>query len=170
MGGWPKGARCDVHVDAEFLRFWIGDARQPVPTPTGSIPLAAKIDCGTGDQNIGGRRQVQRRAHSRAVDRGDRRQRAVRDRKEAVIDSVQTILGRLACTSGLASAASTDARRAAEISLVTALRRSGSVTVIGATWSSTLRGLPEPTRNSEPPSKHWRLHQNTIRTRAIQFT
>ena len=96
MGGWPKGARCDVHVDAEFLRFWIGDARQPVPTPTGSIPLAAKIDCGTGNQNIGGRRQVQRRAHSRAVDRGDRRQRAVRDRKDAVIDSVQTILGCLA--------------------------------------------------------------------------
>ena len=95
MGGWPKGARCDVHVDADFLRFWIGDARQPVPTPTGSIPLAAKIDCGTGDPNIDSRRQVQPRAHSRAVDRGDRRQRAVRDRKEAVIDSVPTILGRL---------------------------------------------------------------------------
>jgi hypothetical protein len=88
----------------------------------------------TGDPNIGGQRQVQPRAHSRAVDRLDRRQRAVRDRKEAVIDSVQTILGRLAqrgavgardalpapvtmsaCTSGLASAASTHARRAAEI-------------------------------------------------------
>jgi hypothetical protein len=67
MSGWAKGTRCDVHVDADFLRFWIGDARQPVPTPTGSIPLAAKIDCGSGDPNIGGRRQVQPRAHSRAV-------------------------------------------------------------------------------------------------------
>jgi len=88
MSGWAIGARCDVHVhvhvhvDADFMRFWI-DARQPVPTPTGSIPLAAKIDCGTGDPNIGGRRQGQPRAHSSAVDRGDRRQRAVRDRKEA---------------------------------------------------------------------------------------
>src|ERR1700761_3502330 len=43
-----------------------------------------------------------------------------------------------ACTSGSASACSMADRNCAEISLVTALRRSGSLTVTSATWSSTL--------------------------------
>jgi hypothetical protein len=42
-----------------------------------------------------------------------------------------------ACTSVFASAASTAARSPAEISAVTALRRSGSLMVMTATWSST---------------------------------
>jgi hypothetical protein len=43
-----------------------------------------------------------------------------------------------ACTPGSASASSTAARSSADISLVTALRRSGSLTVMSATWLSTL--------------------------------
>src|SRR6478735_7051158 len=53
-----------------------------------------------------------------------------------------------ACTSGPASAASTAARKAADISAVTALRRSGSLTVMRATRSFTWTSTGSDTRLS----------------------
>ena len=51
---------------------------------------------GPGDAHVGGQRQVQPGADGRAVDRGDRRQRAVGDGEEAVVDHAQAVLGGLA--------------------------------------------------------------------------
>ena len=51
---------------------------------------------GTGDPHIGGQREVQPGADGGAVDGRDRRQRAVGDGEEAVVDRPQPVLGRLA--------------------------------------------------------------------------
>ncbi len=117
--------------------------------------LESRIEkcCRAGDSDIGRQREIQSRADGGAVDGRDGRQGAIRDGQESVVDDAQSVLGGFpravrsapaqkalpapvtmtACTSVFASAAMIAARRAAEISAVTALRRSGSLTVTVAT-------------------------------------
>ena len=107
----------------------------------------------TGDPDVGGQRQIQSGTHGRAVDRRDRGQCTVGDREEAVVDAAQAVLGGGASAVKVGAGAERLAgarhdervhagiglsgvdRRAqgGRISVVTALRRSGSLTVMRAT-------------------------------------
>lgn len=57
--------------------------------------LEARIEnrCRTGDSDVGGQGEVESGADGGAVDRGDRRQRALGDGEEPVVDHAQTVLG-----------------------------------------------------------------------------
>jgi hypothetical protein len=66
----PRGAAAGM--EAEFLESRIEER------------------CRTGDSDVGGQREIQPGADGRAVDRRDRRQGAVGDGEEAVVDAAQS--------------------------------------------------------------------------------